>query len=202
MTSLYGSAIIDNPTRYTIPGDKGSLEPGERFLNYVWYCNYAENSVELADLMTDINGHRHQKTLPIGGVRDEIWSKQKALAKEILAPSFAELVTKTSQPFVATISDTISPRASFLDGKLLLVGDALAGFRPNAALSTNQAAFDALLLAKLVKGEMTGREWERAVLRYANVSAARSRVIGTFFQDGWDTFLVALVKYGVALLWG
>ena len=201
MSRLYASAIVNNPTRYTIPGDKGSLEPGERLLNYIWYCNHAENSVELADLMTDVNGHRHHKTLPIGGVRDEIWSKQKALAKEILAPPFAELVTKTSQPFVAIISDTISPRASFGDGKLLLVGDALAGFRPNATLSTNQAAFDAALLAKFMKGEMTEREWERAVLRYANVSAARSRVIGTYFQGGWDTFLVALVRYGVALLW-
>lgn len=102
--------------------------------------------------MADINGHRHRNTLPIGGVRDEIWFKQKALAREIPAPPFAELVSKTAQPFVATISETISLRASFLDGKVLVVGDALAGFRPHAALSTDQAALNALLLGKVMKG--------------------------------------------------
>ena len=55
-----------------------------------------------------------------------------------------------------------------------------------------------VLLAKFVKGEVTNKEWERAVLRYANVSAARSRVIGTYSQGGWDTFLMALVRCGVA----
>lgn len=180
-----------------IPGDKGSLKPGERQLNWVWYCNYAENSTNFTDLMTDVNGYRHRKTLPIGCVRDEIWSKQKALARETLAPPFAELVNKTTQPFVATISETLSSRASFLDGNFLLVGDALASFRPHAALSTNQAAFDALLLGKVVKGEMALKAWERAVLKYANVSAARSTAIGTYFQDGWGTFLVALVKYAL-----
>ena len=170
-------------------------------MNYVWYCNYAEDSSDFEDLMTDVNGHRHRNTLPIGGVRDEIWFKQKALAREILAPPFAELVNKTSQPFVATISETISPRASFLDGKVLLVGDALASFRPHAALSTNQAALNALLLGKVMKGDMALGEWERAVLKYANVSAGRSRAIGTYFQGGWGTFLVALLRYGFALVW-
>jgi hydroxymethylglutaryl-CoA reductase len=40
------------------------------------------------------------------------------------------------------------------DGKLLLVGDALAQFRPHVGSSTNQAALDALLLEKVLKGEM------------------------------------------------
>ena len=137
---------------YSIPGDQGSLKPGERHSNYVWYCDCAEDSSDVEDLMTDINGHRHRNTLPIGGVRDEIWFRQKALARDILAPPFAELVTKTSRPFVATISETISPQASFLDGKVLVVGDALASFRRRAGLSTDQAALNALLLGKVMKG--------------------------------------------------
>ena len=151
--------------------------------------------------MTDVNGHRHRYTLPTGGVRDEVWLKQKALARDILAPPFAELVNKTTRPFVAIIADTMSPRASFLDGKVFLVGDALASFRPHAALSTNQAALDALLLGKVMKGEMALKDWEQAVLKYANASAARSRAIGTYFQDGWGTFLMALVRYLFALVW-
>ncbi len=197
MPQLLQISTSNKALRHSIPGDKGSLEPGERQLNYAWYCNCAENSAEFADLMTDVNGHRHRDTLPIGGVRDEIWLKQKALARDILAPPFAELVNKTTQPFVATISETMSPRASFLDGKVLLVGDALASFRPHAALNTNQAAFDALLLGKVMKGEMPLKAWEQAVLEYGNVSAARSRAMGTYIQSGWGTFLVALVKYAL-----
>ena len=124
----------------------------------------------------------------------------KTLAREILAPPFAELVNKTTQPFVATICETASVRASHLDGKVLLVGDALASFRPHAALSTNQAALNALLRGKVMKGEMALMDWQRTVLKYAHVSAARSRAIGTYFQGGWGVFLVALVRYGVALV--
>ncbi|CAF9927069.1 hypothetical protein IMSHALPRED_007113 [Imshaugia aleurites] len=91
-------------------------------------------------------------------------------------------------------------RASHLDGKVLLVGDALASFRPHAALSTNQAALNALLRGKVMKGEMALMDWQRTVLKYAHVSAARSRAIGTYFQGGWGVFLVALVRYGVALV--
>lgn len=105
--------LANTSLRYSIPSDKFSLKPGERHSNYVWYCDCAEGSSDVEDLRADVNGHRHRNTLPIGGVRDEIWFRQKALAREILAPPFAELVSKTAQPFVATMSETISPRASF-----------------------------------------------------------------------------------------
>jgi 2-polyprenyl-6-methoxyphenol hydroxylase-like FAD-dependent oxidoreductase len=54
--------------------------------------------------------------------------------------------------FVTAISDCISPQASFYDGKLFLVGDALALFRPHVAQSTNQSVLHCLLLEKLLQG--------------------------------------------------
>ena len=94
-----------------IPGRTGSLVPGERLVNYVWYCNYAVDSPELADLMTDIDGHRHRITIPIGKVRPEVWSAQKQLATEVLPAAFAEIVLKTEQPFVQCITDVSAPKA-------------------------------------------------------------------------------------------
>jgi len=42
-----------------------------------------------------------------------------------------------------------------MGGKVLLIGNALAGFRPYTVASTSQAAYDALLLAGLVSGKIT-----------------------------------------------
>ena len=100
---------------YTIPGKEGSLHPGNRLLNYVWYCSYPEGSAELDNLMTDKNGHRHRYSMPMGKIRPEIWAEQRRYAKDILPFAFAELVEKTEQPFVQCITDVSAPRAVHLD---------------------------------------------------------------------------------------
>lgn len=96
---------------YTIPGKKGSLQPGQRLFNYVWYCNYPDGSRECANLMTDIEGHKHRITMPMGKMRPEVWSAQKKYAREILPAPIAELVEKTKQPFVQCITDVFAPKA-------------------------------------------------------------------------------------------
>ena len=94
-----------------IPGKTGSLLRGERLLNYVWYCNYAADSPEFVNLMTDIDGHRHRITMPIGKMRPEMWSAQKEFATEVLPAAFAEIVLKTEQPLVQCITDVSAPKA-------------------------------------------------------------------------------------------
>jgi 2,6-dihydroxypyridine 3-monooxygenase len=42
---------------YPIPGSNGSIEPGNRLINFVWYRNYLDGP-DLADLLTDSGGHR------------------------------------------------------------------------------------------------------------------------------------------------
>lgn len=175
--------------RYTIPGVNGSLKPGERILNLVWYCNCTEDG--LTNILTDVNGHKHRYYLPSGKMRDEVWSQQKAVAEKTLPPPFLELINKIQQPFVAVISDTTASNASFLDGKLLLVGDALTLFRPHNALSSNQAAFDCLQLKKALQGEITLSEWEARVLRYARLNRLRAISWGAYFQVGWLAYFTS-----------
>lgn len=177
--------------QYTIPGKNGSLDEGERLLNYVWYCNYPEDSQEHVDLMTDNENHRHRVTMPMGKMRDEAWTAQKAYAQQILPAPFAEIVLKTQQPFVQCITDVNTPRACHLDGKLLFVGDALCTFRPHVGSSTNQAALNALLLESVMKGEMTLQQWEDECLDYANITSLTSVVLGNKNQFGLLTFLVS-----------
>ena len=77
---------------YTIPGPNGTLEVGKRLINWVWYCNYPQDSREYTELMTDSDGHRHHITLPNGKMRPEIWAQQKAYAQKALPPQCAEIV--------------------------------------------------------------------------------------------------------------
>ncbi|KAF7864544.1 hypothetical protein EAF04_006676 [Stromatinia cepivora] len=192
---------------YTIPGEDGNLSPGHRQLNWVWYNACPENSQEYFDVMTDVDGHRHRTTLPIGKVNPQNWDKQKALALKILPEPFAEMVQKTSKPFISAINDREIAKPSLFDGKLLFVGDSLATFRPHVASSTNQAALDAQLLEQLLKGEITAAEWEAKVLAFANFTAVRSELWGAYYMSGVPTliFVTTFFRYwktvAVQALW-
>ena len=167
-----------------IPGKDGCLQVGRRYLNWVWYRNYDAASPEFSELMTDCKGHKHHFTVPASTVQPRVWTRQKALAQSILPKVFSEIVAKTSDPFVHIITDVIAPKLSFMDSKVLLVGDALAGFRPHVGSSTAQAALHALLVEKWMKGEMSLEEMEEQVMRYARHKSQLGIELGDQCQFG------------------
>jgi 2-polyprenyl-6-methoxyphenol hydroxylase-like FAD-dependent oxidoreductase len=132
--------------------------------------------------MTDSTGQRHHYTLPAGKMSPQVWASQKARARSVLPPQFSELVQKTKTPFIQEITDVFSEQNVFMDGKVLLVGDALAGFRPHTAASTAQAAMHALLLDKVIRREMELREWQRQTLEYADMMSQRGIEMGNRSQ--------------------
>lgn len=150
--------------------------------------------------MTDCNGHQHHHTLPAGKMQEEVWEKQRSFGNKVLPPPFTELVNNIKQPFVTAISDTIAPRASFFDGKIFLVGDALALLRPNIAQSTNQAAFDCLSMEKLLEGKISLIEWERRVMGFAHIIRLRSITWGTYYLSGFFPYMTSEARYRLALL--
>lgn len=168
---------------YLIPGEKGTLEPGKRFINFVYYKNtrprsLADRSYEFRELMTDVDGNYHRITLPPGKINPTAWEKQCQIAREKLPPQFAELVCSTDKPFVQAITDVISPTNEFLDGRVILIGDALAGFRPHTVASTSQACFDAMMLADMIENKIGRREWKEQTLGYARTIQARGVSMG------------------------
>lgn len=175
---------------YTIPNSEGSLEKGSRYVNWVWYHNVAMDSNEYSQIMTDKDGHKHRFTMPTGGhISPEAWSHQKKLAQERLPPQFAELVVKTEKPFVQAITDLEPPKhhnevANLLDGKVVIVGDALSGFRPHTAASTSQAAFHAQRLDEVFQGQLSWEEYADAVLKYAWRLQKHGVQLGTRSQFG------------------
>ena len=134
--------------------------------------------------MTDSEGKHHHITLPIGKMREEIKENQREYAKKVLPPQFADIVCGTKQPFIQAITDVISPKNSFFGGKLLLIGDALAGFRPHTAASTSQAAFDAQKLYAMMSGQISLSQWEEETMDYARYMQRSGVSMGQRSQFG------------------
>lgn len=176
------------------------LEEGKRLLNYVWYTNIAEDSQELRDAMTDVDGKIHRHTLPVGKMQSHVWNRQRALARQILPAQICNLIDETTQPFISSIFDIDISRSVLFNGKLLFVGDALVPFRPHVACSTNQAALDALLVEKLVRGDIDLASWEKQVLEYAHLTRLRSITWGDWYQVGYLAFFVSKARHLAARL--
>ncbi|KAH7346889.1 monooxygenase [Rhexocercosporidium sp. MPI-PUGE-AT-0058] len=168
---------------YKIPGLNGSIEAGERLFNIAWHSNYTP--LELLEILTSTSGKVHTFSLGIGQIRPEIRSRQNFIASSILPPPVAELFQKVEQPFIQAITDNIATKAVFMGGKVLLVGDALAGLRTHTTAGTSQAAMHALMLKKVFgSGEMSLGEWEGKVLEWAAWVQELGVQIGTTAQFG------------------
>jgi len=180
---------------YMIPGPNGSLEPGERLLNFLWYTNETPESVD--EIMKDgVDGHRHHHIVPAGRVRQDIWQERIEHAKSVpFAKPFLEIMLKIQKPFIQVITEFCTPQAAFEDGKVLLMGDALSLFRPHTAFSGTQAAFHALRIEEYVAGKIPLPEWEEKVLRYSYLHFAQSIWWGKIYQHHISIALLAGVNY-------
>ncbi|KAK0111215.1 hypothetical protein ONS95_001589 [Cadophora gregata] len=187
---------------YIIPGSDGSLEPGHRRYNWVWYHPLTADSPDFTDIMTDTSGTLHRNTLPAGGMNLKAWSKYVQIAKEQMCTPFADVVSKTTQPFITAISDLSCPRAVAMKGRVLITGEALNLVRPHMALSTTASATQALLLEKVFRGEMSVEIWEKKVLQAGRISALKTNAFGTYFLYGTMSAVGWVVKLVGAMIGG
>ena len=134
---------------YPIPGPDGSVTPGERLINFVWYRNYLEGP-DLDDLLTDDAGQRRDISMPPGVASARHVAEMRAVAAARLPAPMARLVATTAQPFLQVIYDIEVPRMAF--GRVCLIGDAAFAVRPHAAAGTAKAAADAWALAEAIGG--------------------------------------------------
>lgn len=170
---------------YTIPGLNGATEHGKRLLNFVWYTNFPEGGEELEKVMTDKDGKRRRITIPPGMMTESAWDMVKERGRNKLPPQMAEMVQRSRNPFVQAITDVLSPTSLWEGGKVVLVGDALAGFRPHTVASTSQAAFDVMMLVEWLEGKMEMQEFERRTVEYARKVQSMGIYIGdrSQFED-------------------
>ncbi|KAK3302905.1 uncharacterized protein B0T15DRAFT_538526 [Chaetomium strumarium] len=189
---LKGTYIVS----YAVPPDTGTFAPGSRLINWVWYYNLPLGSPALTEVLTDSAGKTHGNTVPSGLARPEIFRKHLATTLPAMAAPFAALLSHPGQtPFVTKVNDALTETAVFWDGKVVLVGDALAASRPHFAVATEQAAQHCLGLAKVWGGEQTLQQWARDVTGYGKRIWLLSRVLGAFGLRGWREFVKVLCVY-------
>jgi 2-polyprenyl-6-methoxyphenol hydroxylase-like FAD-dependent oxidoreductase len=156
-TTLLGKTFVDHFTFqqmdrshilcYLIPGPEGETDMGKRRINWVWYWNVPE--AELPELMTGVDGRKHEFSVPQGQLRVEWLKKQDAIAENVLCPQFLELWHATVTPFLQPILDLAVPR--MVHGRALLLGDAAFIPRPHTGASTAKAGANALALGRALE---------------------------------------------------
>jgi 2-polyprenyl-6-methoxyphenol hydroxylase-like FAD-dependent oxidoreductase len=167
---------------YLIPGPEGSVQPGERYINFAWYTNESESDLD-AIMVNATTGHRHRKTVPSGQIRDVVWKKQLDHGyRAPLPPPFLEVLSKIRKPFVQAITELYASKAAFENGKVFLVGDGLNLLRPHTAFSASQAAFHVLTLRHVLENHMSFTEWETMMMRFGELHGAQSAWFGNFYQ--------------------
>ena len=132
---------------YMVPSVSGSVNPGERRFNWLWYLKAAQGA-ELDAVLTDSNGHRRSHSIPPGALAIGQDAYIREMGERQANPAFRELIRQTKDIFVQAILDLNVPQMVF--GRVLLTGDAAFVPRPHTAGSTAKAARNALALAQAI----------------------------------------------------
>jgi len=168
---------------YPVAGDGNSIKPGQRRYNFVWYRATREED-ELPNLLTDATGKHWTNGIPPGLIRADVLADMEGAATELLAPQFAEIVTRTAQPLFQPIFDLTVPRMAF--GRVALLGDAAFVARPHCGMGVTKAAGDAMALARALSGhESVGAALEAYSAERVQVGQAiveHARHLGAYMQ--------------------
>jgi 2-polyprenyl-6-methoxyphenol hydroxylase-like FAD-dependent oxidoreductase len=167
---------------YPVAGPANDLRPGRRRYNIIWY-RPAEEAAELAFLLTDEHGVRHELSIPPPLIRREAVAAMRAAAEQLLAPQCRALVRLIDEPLLQPIYDLASPRLAF--GRVALIGDAACVARPHVGAGLSKAADDAAALADALAGddvELALRRYEAQRLPVNNRIIERARHLGAYLQ--------------------
>lgn len=130
---------------YPVAGSGNDTRPGKRRYNFVWYRPASEDK-ELISLLTDDDGHYYPTGIPPLKVSRKHIAHMRQVAREILAPQYAEILEKTAAPFLQAIYDVRSEKIVF--GRVALMGDAAFVGRPHVGMGVTKAGDEAMVIAK------------------------------------------------------
>lgn len=132
---------------YPVAGHSNSTVAGQRRYNFVWYR--ACDNDALRDLLRDESGKQFEGGIPPGLIRGDVLDAMYTSADTLLAPQFAEVVRKASQPLFQPIYDLEVPKMNF--GRIALIGDAAFVVRPHCGMGVTKAAGDALAIVEALE---------------------------------------------------
>ncbi len=132
---------------YPVAGAGNDTRPGKRRYNFVWYRPASEHE-ELVNLLTDDDGHYYPIGIPPLKVSWKHIANMRNVARNILAPQYAEILEKTAAPFLQAIYDVRSEQIVF--NRVALMGDAAFVGRPHVGMGVTKAADEAMVIAKYI----------------------------------------------------
>lgn len=167
---------------YPVAGPGHALEVGRRSYNFVWYR--PANASQLKALLTDADGDYHPAGIAPHKVSWRSIAAMRAAARDLLAPSFAEVMEKTAHPFLQPIYDVSSDRIAY--GRVALMGDASFVARPHVGAGVTKAAEDAMALSDAIRQHGASTEalqaYENARLPVCQAIVERGRRLGAYLE--------------------
>lgn len=170
---------------YPLSGQDGSVAPGRRRYNFLWYRHVAEGN-DLDGLLTDDSGQLHAFSIPPPLIRKAPIEVMQRDGLRDLPPQFAEVVQRAERHLLQPIYDVESRRMAF--GHVALMGDAAFVCRPHVGIGVLKAAQDAAALAQSLRD---CRSVPDALARYEqgrlqpNIDAVEfGRHLGAFIERG------------------
>jgi len=170
---------------YPVAGANEEMGVGQRRFNFVWY-RPADAGHRLADLLTDVDGDRHELSIPPTKIRAEVTAEMRREADRLLSPQFSEVVRLTSQPFIQAILDLETPRM-VLGARTIILGDAAFVARPHVGMGVTKAAADAAALVDALQTNPANlqaalTQFESARLPFGAAVVRRARHLGSYMQ--------------------
>ena len=174
-----GELVVSLP----VPGPINDMRPGHRRYYFIWYRPADE--AHRSALFTDASGRLHGLTIPPPLIRPEFIAEMKAAARTRLPPILGEIVARTAQPLLQSITDMEAPRMVF--GRVALLGDSAFVARPHVAAGATKAALDAACLADSLSAcgddvEAGLARYERERLAFGRAIVAHSRYLGAYLE--------------------
>ncbi|MEP3599898.1 MAG: hypothetical protein ABJN26_08295 [Stappiaceae bacterium] len=105
---------------YIVPSREGSVEPGQRTINWAAYIPLPEDQV--ADFMIDNEGRSRQGSIPSGSMREEQDADLKALMARELPRYYSDILAKSKGNQIQLIYTSSLP--AYGKGRMALIGDA------------------------------------------------------------------------------
>jgi len=166
-----------------VPGADNDTRPGHRRYYFIWYrpADHARQK----ELFTDASGRSYPLSIPPPLIRSGFVAEMKTAARAKLPPVIGEIVARTRQPLLQSITDMEAPRLVF--GRVVLLGDAAFVARPHVAAGTTKAALDAAGLADALAASGDGvdaalHRYERERLDFGRALVAHSRHLGAYLE--------------------
>ncbi|KAF7536538.1 hypothetical protein G7054_g4409 [Neopestalotiopsis clavispora] len=174
MTQVNGGISL---TSYLIPSKNG-VAGGKPDVLIAYYTHMTPEAVK--EHFLGIDGHQYSHSLPAGQLRPHLLEPLRDRLRGVLCPQFQKVIDAVPPEavLIQAVSDLKAGQNIFLDGKVILLGEAHTVTRPHTFRATASAAFQAILLTPVLDGKSQIQDWSKTCLEYTDLLSKEAIHIG------------------------